>query len=215
MFPDHQSFIDPLRHVPRACRRSVTRGGSRHLAGRRPVRDGTPVGHGESPPAPERTREANDRLQLVSLCAGEVELGRKELLLGLEDLEVIRDAVIVALERKRDRRLERRYRLGALGVHALELLPRDEGVRHFGERLQRGLLVALDGFFPRGRARPIAREQPSTLEERTGERAADGPHVAGALHHVLELAALAAVTDGEYQAREEIRYGDDAFCVLA
>src|SRR5947207_3198535 len=115
MFPDHQSFIDPLRHVPRSCRRSVTRGGSRHLAGRRPVRDGTPVGHGESLPAPERTVEGHDRHELVALCAGEVELGRKELQLGLEDLIVIRDAVIVALERKRDRRLERRYRLGSLG----------------------------------------------------------------------------------------------------
>src|SRR5438128_6396185 len=193
MFPDHRSFIDPLRHVPRSCRRSVTRGGSRHLAGRRPVRGGTPVGHGESPPAPERTVEGNDRHELVALCAGEVELGRKELLLGLEDLEVTRDAVIVALERKRDRRLKRLYRLGALGVHALELLPRDEGVRHLRERLQRGLLVALDGFFPGGRARPIAREKPSTLEERTGERAADGPHLASALDQILELAALAAV----------------------
>src|SRR2546427_638549 len=107
---------DPLRHVPRSCQRSVTRGGSRHLAGRRPVRGGTPVGHGESPPAPERTVEGNDRYELVALCAGEVELGRKELLLGLEDLEVTRDAVIVALERKRDRRLKRLYRLGAQRV---------------------------------------------------------------------------------------------------
>src|SRR6058998_4219082 len=90
----------------------------------------------------------------------------------------------------------------------LELLLGDERVRHLRERAERCLLVAFDGFVPPGRARPIAREKPSTLEERTRERAADGPHVAGALHHVLELAALAAVQAGEAEAREEIRHGD-------
>src|SRR5437016_3830546 len=67
----------------------------------------------------------------------------------------------------------------------------DERVRHLRKRLERGLLIALDGLVPGGRGRPVAREQPSTLEERTRERAADRPYVAGALDDVLELAALA------------------------
>src|SRR5438034_1546310 len=180
----------------------------RRLACRRLVRRGAPVGHGEAPPAPERAVEGDDGHELVPLRAREVELGGKELLLGLEDFEVARDAVVVALERQRDRRLERLHRLVALGVHALELLLGDERVRHLRERAERCLLVAFDGFVPPGRARPIAREKPSTLEERTRERAADGPHVAGALHHVLELAALAPVQAGEAEAREEARHGD-------
>src|SRR5881296_1642516 len=178
------------------------------LACRRLVAWAAPRRHLKSPPAAERAVEADDGHQLVALRAREVELGGKELLLGLEDLEVVRDAVVVTLERQRDRRLKRLRRLVAIGVHALELLMGDERVRHLRKRLERGLLIALDGLVPRGRGGPIAREQPSTLEERTRERAADRPHVAGALDDVLELAALAPVQTGETEAREEVRHGD-------
>src|SRR5438132_296345 len=178
------------------------------LACRRPRRGGAPVGHGESPSAAQRAIEGDDGDELVALRAREIELGGKELLLGFEDLEVVRDAVVVALERQRDRRLEGLHRLVTVGVYALELLLGDERARHLRERTQCRLLVAFDGFVPGGRARSIAREKPSTLEERARERARDGPHVAGALHDVLELAALAAVQAAETEAREEVRHRD-------
>src|SRR5437773_2669548 len=178
------------------------------LACRRPFRSSAPVGHGELPPATERAVEGDHGDQLVALRAREIELGGKELLLGLEDLEVVGDAVVVALERQRDRRLEGLHRLVTVGVHALELLLGDERARHLRKRTQRRLLVAFDGFVPGGRGRSIAREQPSTLEDWPRERARDGPHVAGALHDVLELAALAAVQAAETEAREEVRHGD-------
>src|SRR5919197_4145713 len=111
--------------------------------------DRAPPGHLEPPPAAERPVEGDDGDQLVAARAREVELGGKELLLGLEDLEVVRDAVVVALERQRDRRLQRLHRRVAVGVHPLELLLRDERVRYLRERPQRGLLVAFDGFVPR------------------------------------------------------------------
>src|SRR5438309_484103 len=186
----------------------ITRRCSPVLACRWPLRGSAPVGHGESPPATQRAIEGDDGDELVALRAREIELGGKELLLGFEDLEVVRDAVVVALERQRDRRLEGLHRLVTVGVYALELLLGDERARHLRERTQCRLLVAFDGFVPGGRARSIAREKPSTLEERARERARDGPHVAGALHDVLELAALAAVQAAETKAREEVRHRD-------
>ena len=112
------------------------------------------------------------------------------------------------MERQRDRRLQRLHGLVAVGVHALQLLLRDERVRGFRKRLQRGSLVALDGLVPGRGRRAVAREQPSPLEKRARERSADRPHVASALHDVLELAALAAVQGGQAEAREEVRHGD-------
>src|SRR3989442_7126585 len=96
------------------------------FACRRLVPCDAPRGHVESPPAAERAVEGDDGHQLVALRAREVELGGKKLLLGLQDLEVVRDAVVVALERQRDRRLERLRRLVAIAVHAPELLIWDE-----------------------------------------------------------------------------------------
>src|SRR2546428_9747113 len=96
------------------------------LACRRLVPWAAPRGHLESPPAAEHAVEGDDGHELVALRAREVELGGKELLLGLEDFEVIRDAVVVALERQRDGRLKRFHRLVAIDVHTFELLLGDE-----------------------------------------------------------------------------------------
>src|SRR2546428_4755508 len=134
----------------------ITRRCSPVLACRRLRRGGAPIGHGELPPATERAVEGDDGDELVALRAREIELGGKELLLGFEDLEVGRDAVVVALERQRDRRLEGLHRLVTGGVHAPELFPGGGRARYLSQRRPRRMLAAFDRLGPRGRTCPLA-----------------------------------------------------------
>src|SRR3954468_7880017 len=123
-------------------------GGGRR--GRRPRP--APLLVGELPAAAERLVEVDDGDELRLPGAGELVLGREELLLGLEYLEIARPPAPVAQCREVDRAAQRgdlRLQCGAAGR---EILLGDEGVRRLAEGGEHGLAVARRRFVPEGLA---------------------------------------------------------------
>src|SRR5262249_25664422 len=102
-------------------------------------------------------------------------LGRVELLLGFEDLEVTGEPLTIASRRMVHGLRERvhGHLLSRLGF--VQLAQRGEGVRDFAERAEDGLLVLKPCLLPLRDGRAIESERAAHVEEWPAEHAGAGP----------------------------------------
>src|SRR5258708_2210734 len=146
----------------------------------------------ETPPAAERLVEIDHREELIPLRLSQSTLGRKQLLLRLEHLEVVRPTGAITLSGY-GRGLSQRHDF-TLYSHTLihERLARDQRIGCLAESDYYRLLVLRDGLVPVRLLGVIGGFQPAALKDRARDRAADAPDIEFALEHVLDLRALAA-----------------------
>src|SRR3954471_9598226 len=133
----------------------------------------------ELPAAAERLVEIDDGDELRLPGPGELVLGRKQLLLGLEYLEIACAAALVAEGRQVDRAAQR----GDLGLErgaaGREGLLGDERVRRLLEGDQHRLAVARRGFVPDGFALRVDRFEPAAGEQWAEQIGAAAPEAEG------------------------------------
>ena len=135
-------------------------------------------------------------------------LGRVELLLSLEHLEVVGQPLAITIRRAVDGVRERLHRpvLPCLGL--TQLAQRGEGVGDLPERGEDGLFIQKLGLLPLSHRRTVVPEGAARVEQRPGERAGDGPYRRAAAGESRELGARRPDQRGQAELREELGLGD-------
>src|SRR5436190_10483487 len=118
--------------------------------------------------------------ELIAFCAGQIQLGREELLLGFQDLVITGFAGCVAFRRKLYCRLQRVRLSCSLLTTFLQPFTRAQCVRDVPQRAESGLLVAKQGFVMFGRCLAVLSHQSASFEKRPGCAGCDTPCVGSA-----------------------------------
>src|SRR5439155_17700979 len=158
-------------------------------------------------PSPaERPIEVHDRHELVAARLGKADLRGKELLLGLEHLEVRGQARGVSEARQPHGFLIRGDRARPLSLGLDELRPVHERPGDLAERVRGGRLVLDTRLPPLRPGGLVAALDAADLEYRAQEAGADAPGLALG-EEVIQLGADVAEETGEAHSREEVGLG--------
>src|SRR4030095_424880 len=135
-----------------------------------------PLSLAQTPASPKRLVEANMADEAVTTNLRECALGRVELLLGLEHLEVTCEPLAIAVRRAVDGIRERLHRTVLPCFGLVQLAQRDEGIRDLSERREPRLLVLELCLLPLGDGRPVDPEGAARIEQGSSEYAGDSPN---------------------------------------
>src|SRR5262249_20278729 len=145
----------------------------------------------------------------VDLCLRQRELGRIEPLQGVEYLDVAGEPIEVPNPREPDGFLIGGHRLQQLGAYRVEILARDERVRHVTKRAERCWVIVARALFPVGAGVFFWGGKPARREDRARCSGTHAPRVRVAVRELAERRAQLAEEGGQAE-RRKVRRLDDA-----
>ena len=130
------------------------------------------------------------------------------MLLGLEHLEIVGQALAIAIHRVPDRRGERPHRSILSGLGLAELAECGERIRDLAQRDQHRLLVLQPCLLPLRDGGAMCAKRAAGIEQRPAEHARDGPDRRAAARERRDLRARGAEKRGQAELGKELGFRD-------